>query len=470
MALIRTVGYSHLNFASRLDAEHYSPRFVPIHQRLQRNKLIKLRRTLTHPVITGHTPSTKVSSYYEPGTIKFIKTNNLREDRIDISEVNYISEAGNSLISASELQPDDVIVTIIGATEEIIGRAARVHRDLGRANINQNIALIRSRLPAGYLTVFINSHYGREQLIWISRQTGQVNLNCREVEEIAVPLFSQKFILTIHRLNDKRHELLIKSVAFYDQAEKVLLSEPDLANWQPRHTLTFTGSYRDVIQSRRLDAEHFQPKYVDLRERIRNYPHGYCKITDIVYTSQEMVSPRETPDQSFQYVELSDINKSVGVIEEAKRILGKEAPSRARMVIRAGDVIASSVQGSLDKVALVPDSLDGSVGSTGFFVFRPRTVESGYLFALIKSIVVREQMACEAAGTILAAVPAKNLKNIIVPKIPSSKRQEIDELVRQSHAARQQAKALLAKAKRAVEMAIEEGEEKAMAFLQSNGG
>jgi len=470
MALIRIIGYSHLNFASRLDAEHYSPRFVPIHQRLQKHRLIKLRKTLAQPVITGHTPSTKVSTYYEPGIIKFIKTDNLREDRIDISEVNFISEIGNSIISASELRPDDVIVTIIGATEEIIGRAARVHKDLGRANINQNIALIRSRLPAGYLTVFLNSRYGREQLIWLSRQTGQVNLNCREVEEIAIPLFSHEFIASIHSLNDERHALLSRSRILYKRAENFLLAELGLADWQPHHTLIFTGSYRSAVHARRMDAEHYQPKFVELRERIRNYPHGYCKITDIAYPSQEMVSPRETPDQPFQYVELSDINKSIGVIEEANTVLGKDAPSRARMVLRAGDVIASSVQGSLDKVALVPEHLDGSVGSTGFFVFRPRSVESGYLLALVKSVVVREQIACEAAGTILAAVPAKNLRNIIVPQVPPAKRQQIDDLIRQSHAARRQAKALLEKAKRAVEMAIEEGEEKAMAFLQSNGG
>lgn len=135
------------------------------------------------------------------------------------------------------------------------------------------------------------------------------------------------------------------------------------------------------------------------------------------------------------------------------------------MFLRSGDVIVSSVEGSLDKVALVQDEYNGSVGSTGFFVLRPQTVESGYLLALTKSLVVREQMRCEASGTILAAVPAKSLKNIIVPKVPPEKRSEISALILQSHAARREAKALLEIAKRAVEIAIEEGEEKAMEFL-----
>ena len=80
-------------------------------------------------------------------------------------------------------------------------------------------------------------------------------------------------------------------------------------------------------------------------------------------------------------------------------------------------------------------------------------------------MIVCEQMRCESSGTILAAVPAKALRNIIVPNIPPQKRDEIAQLVEKSHAARREAKALLEKAKRAVEIAIEESEDKAMDFI-----
>lgn len=129
-------------------------------------------------------------------------------------------------------------------------------------------------------------------------------------------------------------------------------------------------------------------------------------------------------------------------------------------------MIASTIEGSLEKVALVSEEYHGAIGSTGFFVLRSRAVQSGYLLALVKSLIVREQMRCEASGTILAAVPAKSLRNIIVPNIPPEKRDEIAQLVEKSHAARREAKALLEKAKRAVEIAIEEGEDAAMEFIE----
>jgi len=52
-----------------------------------------------------------------------------------------------------------------------------------------------------------------------------------------------------------------------------------------------------------------------------------------------------------------------------------------------------------------------------------------------------------------------------IPRLLADREKEISALVQQSHAARREAKTLLEKAKRAVEIAIEEGEERAMEYL-----
>lgn len=76
-----------------------------------------------------------------------------------------------------------------------------------------------------------------------------------------------------------------------------------------------------------------------------------------------------------------------------------------------------------------------------------------------------DDIYCESSGTILAAVPAKSLMNIIVPNIQQEIQDAISALVQQSHAVRREAKTLLEKAKRAVEIAIEYGEQQAIDFL-----
>jgi len=57
------------------------------------------------------------------------------------------------------------------------------------------------------------------------------------------------------------------------------------------------------------------------------------------------------------------------------------------------------------------------------------------------------------------------VRKTLIPRLSDGKEKEIAQLVEKSHAARREAKALLEKAKRAVEIAIEENEERALEFI-----
>jgi type I restriction enzyme S subunit len=383
----------------------------------------------------------------------------------DLSSVARIPFSIHSFHLKTELEAKDIVFTKIGAN---IGDISILPSTEKVYNFSQNVAgakIDRKKIMPEYLVCFLSTKYGRFQIKRIQMLSGQGKLELVDIKKILILPASYELQKNIADIYNLAENFLVLAKEQYVQAEQLLLSELGLRDWKPRHTLTYMRSFSQVAKASRMDAEHFYPKYKELREIIRNYSGGYLKLIDIAVNSNETIEPHANPEHDFEYIELADINQTIGVIENAKIIKGKDAPSRARMLLRNGDIIASSVEGSLDKVALVSEEYDGAIGSTGFFVLRPRTVLSGYLLALIKSIIVREQMHCEASGTILSAVPAKSLKNIIVPNIPPEKQDEISAFVQQSHAARREAKTLLEKAKRAVEIAIEEGEERAMEFL-----
>jgi len=461
MAQIAIVQKSSLNLSARIDAEHYSPRFAPLFRQLAPLNAVKLRRTLLEPVKTGHTPSTKDTAYYSPGVVKFIKTDNLREDRIDTHDVQLLSELGNSRIAASELRADDVIVTIIGATEEIIGRGARVHADLGRANINQNVALIRSRIPSGYLAVFLNSRYGREQLIWLSRQTGQVNLNCREVEELAIPLFRDKFVQAVHNLNSERHRLLFDSLRMYSQAEQLLLSELGLQEWKPSHTLAYVRNYSQAVRRRRVDAEHFQPKYDYITAQISRFqPRRLSTLTRQIIGTISF-----DPQKKYRYIEISDVDTNTGEVGCTEREV-EDLPPNAKIRVCGGELIVSKVRPTRGAVGIVPTecSQDG-VCSSAFSVFNVGSPIREFLQVYLRCSVGKALLEKPCKGTSYPTIDDSDVKSIPVPIINPTVVENIATLVQQSHAARQEAKAILEKAKQAVEIAIEEGEDEAAALL-----
>ena len=133
--------------------------------------------------------------------------------------------------------------------------------------------------------------------------------------------------------------------------------------------------------------------------------------------------------------------------------------------MKEGDVIVSSVEGSLEKVALVDKEHNGCLASTGFFQFRPLDILPEVLLVLSKTIVLQSQLKKKCSGTILTAVPKESLRDIIIPLLSFSTQQKIASLVQQSHEARKKAKELLEVAKRAVEIAIEKNEKEALDYI-----
>ena len=208
--------------------------------------------------MTGHTPSMKIESYYGRN-IGFVKTDNLREFRISGQFSHYLSISGNEVIKRSSLQEGDLIVTIIGATQKIVGRAALIRKQDLPLNINQNIALIRLKKSASpeILSIYLNSKVGKLALRFLSRQTEQVNLNCREMEKVLVPKFSEPFIVNIENLYRCAVQKEAVSETFYEEAQDLLLAELGLIDWQPKHQLTFIKNFSNTHEAERMDAEYF---------------------------------------------------------------------------------------------------------------------------------------------------------------------------------------------------------------------
>ena len=85
---------------------------------------------------------------------------------------------------------------------------------------------------------------------------------------------------------------------------------------------------------------------------------------------------------------------------------------------------------------------------------------------LMKSFFMKMFLERSARGMILSATNQEDFKNIIIPDIPPNIQSLISEKITTSHTARDKSKTLLERAKRAVEIFIEEDEESAERFLK----
>ncbi|MBB5935879.1 restriction endonuclease subunit S [Streptomyces zagrosensis] len=122
---------------------------------------------------------------------------------------------------------------------------------------------------------------------------------------------------------------------------------------------------------------------------------------------------------NFTYIDLSSIDSLTKEIVKPQQVTPESAPSRARQLVRAGDIIVSTVRPNLNGVAVVPSECDGATASTGFTVLRPTTeVESAYLFHWVRSPLFISAMIRQATGQSYPAVSDRIIKNSLIP-LPS---------------------------------------------------
>ena len=155
----------------------------------------------------------------------------------------------------------------------------------------------------------------------------------------------------------------------------------------------------------------------------------------------ESTDPRATPTKSFKYIDIGSIDNQSHRIGEAKAFLGAEAPSRARRIVQASDVLFSTVRPYLKNIAKVPEELAGELTSTGICVLRSSAaIDTGFLF----QSVVREEfirsVSASMDGTMYPAVRDADVLAQSIPLPPLNEQRRIvarlEELSARTKAAR----------------------------------
>ncbi len=428
---------SQLEGALRLDAEYYQPEYLKVNEVLKNTSRVA---DLTSDIRYG----LYVEPEYKDTGIDFIRAMNLLNLWID-GEILKIEE--QKAPPDYRLEIGDCLIVRSGANTGSVGI---VYPRFQNATFGSYTIRLRfNKINPFFAAVFLNTKYGLLQTQKLQTGMAQPNLNIPNIKEIKIPIIDEKKQKEIEKLCLEIEEQRQGSESLYSQAEELLLEELGLKNFEVENDLSYIVNLSDVKSAHRADAEYFQPKYDKLIEKFKKY--GASPLLSLVQSVAARFNPKSQPDKIFQYVELSNITSSVGTIDGFSEVSGNEAPSRAKRVLKPNDVILSSVEGSLEKVALVGKEQDEYLASNGFFQFRSKDILPGVLLVLAKSFVLQMQFEKETAGTILTAVPKEAVKNIVVPKINKPTQQKIADLVQKSHEARSKAKQLLEQAKSKVE-------------------
>lgn len=137
------------------------------------------------------------------------------------------------------------------------------------------------------------------------------------------------------------------------------------------------------------------------------------------------VWPEDTPEDTLiYYVEISDVDEYCG-IKNWHELTFSSAPSRARRKVILGDVIISTVRTYLKAIAQIAFEKNNLTVSTGFSVFRAKSIEANYLSYALHCDFFLSEVISRSVGVSYPAINSSEIANLFIPLPPFSEQQAI---------------------------------------------
>ncbi|MCT3690976.1 restriction endonuclease subunit S [Elizabethkingia anophelis] len=461
---VNEVNLSYLKNNFRIDAEFYSKAGITLE-----NMLLSKGATPISDITKlydGPFGSDFHSEGYTSEGVPIIRMQNIFENGLfNFNNLELISVKDANRLSKHTAYPGEVVTTKIGFLGYTTVLPNKYDRYIFRREITR-LKILGRNLNPYYLATFLNSKFGRQQFYRYSSGTSRDRVLLINQREILFPILSnvfqestKKLLLNVYHKNEQSEEK-------YAEAENLLLRTLGSQDFQSSTEAVNIKSLKEsFLSSGRLDAEYYQPKYEDYINMIGNNSLGFGRLEDVCNLKDKNFNLKD--EINYKYIELSNIGKS-GEITGYTIDLGKELPSRARRLINTGDVIISSIEGSLKSCALVTEQYDKAICSTGFYVINSNKINSETLLVLFKSELMQSILKQNCSGTILTAINKNEFLNIPIPYIENKIQKQIAQLLKESFALKTESEKLLETANRAVEIAIEENEEMALEYINEN--
>ena len=162
-------------------------------------EVVRLGEDVSH-VGSGVTPRGGKSAYTASG-ITFLRSQNVHFDGLRLDDVAYIPPEIDESMSRSRVKPDDVLLNITGAS---IGRCTIAPRNLGPANVNQHVCIIRTtdELNPQFVWKWLSTPRSQREIDDIQTGQSRQGLNYQQVRQLTIvrpPRAEQDSIVEILR-------------------------------------------------------------------------------------------------------------------------------------------------------------------------------------------------------------------------------------------------------------------------------
>lgn len=447
------------NSEFRIDTEYYKEEYLRLYEKLIETPILNDLVNMSDLSTNGSFATVaEIIHDDNPKVIPFIRSGNAGDTFINQSELEFISKEAHEKLPKSTTQLHDIMMARKGK----IGGASIIMPEEVNFNCNENVIKLdiidKEKINPFYFTTFFNCKYGLKQVERLATGNVQPWVSIFQIRKLKLFVPTSNFQKEIEKIIVQSYRKIHDSKNLYQAAENLLLTElgidEKIFQVAGNEVVVNEVMFADFENSWRLDAEYYQPKYDYIQERLTE--NGYVSLADISVL-RKGIQARSIVENGVLYASIKDCyGHTINTTEYTD--------TEELVLVEPNEIVIAVTGATIGKTAINNTNINIAI-SGDLVAIKPSTNTPEYILVVLSSPFIQEYCKRYTTGATNGHFNITDVKTLPIPNINQKIQDKITLKVRESFNLKTQSEALLNKAKRAVEMAIESGEEAAMAYI-----
>ncbi len=358
------------------------------------------------------------------------------------------------------LQKDDILFARSGNT---VGKAY-IHKEVEKsifAGYMIRYVVDRRKVLADFIFTYTQLKPYKDWVRSVQRAAGQPNINAEEYKSLQIPLppFDVQTVIVgkINNAYNHKQQKDAQAKALLDGIDDYLCRKLEIKlPIQNNDVLSRMNIVHSHEIANRLDSHYYMERYYNIDLAIKQSAFDSKKIADVLCRIIRPFKPSERGE--YRYIQLGSIGRNSTEILSTIDISLPNIPSRAKHVIKQGDILFSNANPQWGVHIIVSKEYDNCIASSGFDIYTSNG-NNVYFIEVLRSSLYKELYKKYLVGAgLFLNITIRSLYSIRIPVPPIEIQNEIanhiSEIRAKAKQLQQEGAAILSAAKAEVERMI----------------
>ena len=402
---------------ARSDVDFHHPAYASLIRQIEAlPKTALLSEIIASPLATGFAAGKENRAQSgEESAPQIRPTQILPDGEIDLTDAYGIGV--QNISERDYLQYGEVLFNNTNSTS-LVGKSA-VFRESVSAVCSNHVTRLRIRdyIEPEFVAMVLNMLQQKGYFARLCTNfNNQAGVNITTLENVRIPFPSaerrESLVADMLAARAERRAKLAEADALLTGIDDFLLDALGIAPPAEDRRRVFAVRGQTTID--RFDPHFHSPDFTRVDEMLSQ---AHCEsFGNIATLSKETWKPQDHEQPTFRYIEINTVSPQTGEAHW-NDVPTAEAPSRARMQIRADDIIVSLTRPHHGSISHLGPEFDGCIASTGFAVIRnvSERVDREYLWCVLRAKFSLQQMLQRASGGNYPAITESELEKVLIP-------------------------------------------------------